>query len=378
VRSTERAKLRDIQDQPIESYGKKIVDVKFMGDGGQRDISCSLSMDVSHVGKDIVSMGRLLRAGFDMHFTDKGHTCWMEHQGVSSRIEEDDPSSEAPLFYLSMEAQPIPEDGGRPRDEADFLVAPVSMEEEIPVGREVDVAGLTTNVEWNSVRGKCLGKALTEGRWLISTADGHPLNVRAENVRRLEMPVAEVPQPVAPMRVPTAVALRSPDDAPSRAVIESHNLAHIPYAGWCEICVNAKGRSDHHVLAEPRPIPLVQMDYQYMSATGDLCNFQAAKATVLTVVDTDQGEVAVNQVAKKGDDQFAIRFVSIMELRNLEMPWLRVLHEEQECMKMNLRPPGHGSLTSSRASSKSPSSAVSRASRRRGRRTFSTYCRASP
>ena len=209
-----------------------------------------------------------------------------------------------------MEVQPIPEDGGKSNDEADRLVAPVNMEEEIPVGCEVEFAGLTTNVEWNGVRGRCLGRALTEGRWLIKTVDGHPLNVRPENVRRLDMPVAEVPQPAAPRQVPTAVALRSPDDAPSRAVIESHNLAHIPYAGWCEICVSAKGRSDHHVLAEPKPIPLVQMDYQYMSATGEMCNFQVAKATVLTVVDADQGEVAANQVAKKGEDQFAIRFVS--------------------------------------------------------------------
>ena len=71
VDDTEKAKLRDIQDQPIESYGKKIVDVEFMGDDKQGDIPCSLSMDVSNVGKDIVSMGRMLRAGFDIHFTEK-------------------------------------------------------------------------------------------------------------------------------------------------------------------------------------------------------------------------------------------------------------------------------------------------------------------
>ena len=71
----EKAKLRDIQDQPIESYGKKIVDVKFMGDDNQEDIPCSLSMDVSDVGKDVVSMGRMLRAGFDMHLIAHGHKC---------------------------------------------------------------------------------------------------------------------------------------------------------------------------------------------------------------------------------------------------------------------------------------------------------------
>ena len=40
----------------------------------------NLSMDVSDVAREVVSMGRLLRAGCDVHFTNKGHTCWMEYQ----------------------------------------------------------------------------------------------------------------------------------------------------------------------------------------------------------------------------------------------------------------------------------------------------------
>ena len=67
--------MRDIQGQPIMTYGKKIVDVKFRGEGVQKDIPCSLSMGVSDVAREVVSMGRLLRAGFDVHFTtNKGHT----------------------------------------------------------------------------------------------------------------------------------------------------------------------------------------------------------------------------------------------------------------------------------------------------------------
>ena len=53
---------------------------------------------------------------------------------------------------------------------------------------------------------------------------------------------------------------------------------------------------------------MVQMDYQYMSATGELCSFHAAKATALTIVEPEQSEVAVIQVAEEGDDQFAIPF----------------------------------------------------------------------
>ena len=51
---TEKPKLRDIQDQPIQSYGKKIADVKFMGDVQQED----MSMDVSDVGKDVIVDGQ--------------------------------------------------------------------------------------------------------------------------------------------------------------------------------------------------------------------------------------------------------------------------------------------------------------------------------
>ena len=72
--STERVRLRDIQGQPIMTHGKHIVDVKFRGEGAQKDIPDNLSMDVNDVAREVVSMGRLLRAGFDMHFTNKGHT----------------------------------------------------------------------------------------------------------------------------------------------------------------------------------------------------------------------------------------------------------------------------------------------------------------
>ena len=36
-----------------------------------------------------------------------------------------------------------------------------------------------------------------------------------------------------------AVPLKGPDDPPSRAMIEAHNLTHLPAAPWCEICGQA-------------------------------------------------------------------------------------------------------------------------------------------
>ena len=71
---TERAKLWDTQDQKIEAHGKKLVDVKFHGQANETLVPASIKVDVSDVAGNVASMGRLLRAGFDFHFTNHGHT----------------------------------------------------------------------------------------------------------------------------------------------------------------------------------------------------------------------------------------------------------------------------------------------------------------
>ena len=34
---------------------------------------------------------------------------------------------------------------------------------------------------------------------------------------------------------------------PGKEAERIHNLTHIPYAPWCKICIEAKGKSDQHV-----------------------------------------------------------------------------------------------------------------------------------
>ena len=109
---TERAKLWDIQDQKIEAHGKKIVDVKFHGQANETPVPASIKVDVSDVARNVASMGRLLRAGFDLHFTNHCHTCWMDNGGLKTKISEDSPTSEAPLKSLDVEVLPPP---GNPR-----------------------------------------------------------------------------------------------------------------------------------------------------------------------------------------------------------------------------------------------------------------------
>ena len=120
---TERANLWDIQDHKIEAHGKKIVDVKFHGQANETLVPASIKVDVSDVARNVASMGRLLRAGFDLHFTNHGHTCWTENGGLKTTISEDSPTSEAPLYSLDVEVLPPPGETRESRPAAGARVA---------------------------------------------------------------------------------------------------------------------------------------------------------------------------------------------------------------------------------------------------------------
>ena len=140
---TERAKLWDIQDQKIEAHGKKIVDVKFHGQANETPVSASIKVDVSDVARNVASMGRLLRAGFDLHFTNHGHTCWMENGGLKTTISEDSLTSEAPLYSLDVEVLPPPGEICANRSTASARIAPIAMDDKrVEEGSRVELAGL--------------------------------------------------------------------------------------------------------------------------------------------------------------------------------------------------------------------------------------------
>ena len=67
----------------------------------------------------------------------------------------------------------------------------------------------------------------------------------------------------------SAVPLKGPEDPPSRAMIEAHNLSHLLALPWCEICVQARGESDWHTQVKyDSEIPYVQRDFQLISGVG--------------------------------------------------------------------------------------------------------------
>ena len=46
--------------------------MKFHGQANETPVPASIKVDVSDVARNVASMGRLLRAGFDLHFTNHG------------------------------------------------------------------------------------------------------------------------------------------------------------------------------------------------------------------------------------------------------------------------------------------------------------------
>ena len=166
---TERAKLWDIQDQKIEAHGKKIVDVKFHGQANETLVPAGIKVDVSDVARNVASMGRLLRAGFDLHFTNHGHTCWMEIGGSRTTISEDSPMSEAPLYSFDVEVLPPPGESCESRPTASSRIAPTAKDDErVEEGSRVELAGLVRDVGLNGRKGICMGRAPDGERWLIA------------------------------------------------------------------------------------------------------------------------------------------------------------------------------------------------------------------
>ena len=85
-----------------------------------------------------------------------------------------------------------------------------------------------------------MGRGPDEERWLIALPGGRRVNVKMSKIKLAGDLGAEVVQREATSAVP----LKWPEDPPNRAMIETHNLTHLPAAPWCEICVQARGKSD--------------------------------------------------------------------------------------------------------------------------------------
>eukprot|EP00972_Heterocapsa_arctica_P030027 4424534-Heterocapsa_arctica.AAC.1 len=70
-----------------------------------------------------------------------------------------------------------------------------------------------------------------------------------------------------------AVRTQMAPKPPSPPEVEQHRLTHLPYASWCKVCIEARGRDapPTQVTRTDAEIPLVQMEYVYLSTdqSGD-------------------------------------------------------------------------------------------------------------
>ncbi len=79
-------------------------------------------------------------------------------------------------------------------------------------------------------RGRCIRES-DKGIswWVVKLNSGRQVNVKIENMKRLDEPTAEMPSAEA-TQSQAPVVMRTPGEIPSRAVVDSHNLAHLPSA----------------------------------------------------------------------------------------------------------------------------------------------------
>ena len=62
-------------------------------------------------------------------------------------------------------------------------------------------------------------------------------------------------------------AAHSPE-TPTAKMIEEHRYVHIPYRDWCRWCVMGRGRGIQHRHGDSSSIPVVGLDYFYITAGG--------------------------------------------------------------------------------------------------------------
>ena len=183
----------------------------------------------------------------------------MESGGLKTTISEDSPPSEAPLYSLDVEVLLPPGETFESKPAAGARIAPIAVDEErVEEGSRVELAGLVRDIGLNGKRGICMVRAPDGEGWLIALAGSRRVNVKMSNIK----PVGDLDTEIVQREDTSAVPLKGPEDEPSRAMIEAHNLTHLPATPWCEIRVQARGRSDWHTLVNyDREISCVQMDF---------------------------------------------------------------------------------------------------------------------
>ena len=92
---------------------------------------------------------------------------------------------------------------------------------------------------------------------------------------------------------------------PTRQEKLEHEVTHVPYRSWCDHCVRGKGRSTQHRYESVREdgVPVIGMDYCFLSKKDGEDIFSKSEVTVLTMKDRASKCVFAIPVPQKGVDQ---------------------------------------------------------------------------
>eukprot|EP00971_Amphidinium_carterae_P348665 6490618-Amphidinium_carterae.2 len=101
---------------------------------------------------------------------------------------------------------------------------------------------------------------------------------------------------------------------PSAAERELHNLTHIPFRSWCEICVRSKARGTYHK-GSLKSKSIIQMEYTFLKHSGEPSQ-RTRLITVLTMVGTVTGMSNAVIIEHKGVTPYALGEVKKFILEN--------------------------------------------------------------
>ena len=129
--------------------------------------------------------------------------------------------------------------------------------------------------------------------------------INVDEIDETQGEVIEAAEEAEPLRVLPTPIMPSPSD------VEKHRESHIPYASWCDHCVEGRGREmGHHGKCDVhRTVPTVSFDYLFVSDKGTIARGdfevegEAQKGIKILVVKDDKSKcVFAHVVPVKGID----------------------------------------------------------------------------
>ena len=225
VNDKEKAYLQDIQQRRIPSHGSTL---ELWGPEGR--VECKVKFDVADVSFPVVSLGKMIEAGFTFSFDD--YKCYMHKDNKRVEI-----FRKGRTFVLKMRRRWLKSTAHR--------VATIDeiADEEMEVDDDGEGAGDAT------------------------------VGPRADEP-------GDDPPPPRP-RVVRPSPIRKGAEG-----VRQHNLTHCPYQSWCEVCVASQGKGDHYHGEAPQPVDgdvaRIQMDFMFVGAEGTFVDEPRAAKTMAT------------------------------------------------------------------------------------------------